>query len=129
MADRRIVRVKVRRMTRKEFEALVDAALDELPSDITAEIDNVLIVVEDRPNAKQAALGNLLGLYHGIPLPDRGNNYFGAMPDRISIFMEPHLAMGLSEERLRAQIRRTVLHEMAHHLGINDNRLREIDRY
>ncbi|GBE24181.1 possibl zinc metallo-peptidase [bacterium BMS3Bbin02] len=116
-------------MARAEFETLVDAALSGLPSDIAAEVDNVLIVVEDRPNAKQAALGNLLGLYHGIPLPDRAGNYFGAMPDRISIFMEPHLAMGLSEEKLRVQIRRTVLHEMAHHLGIDDDRLREIDRY
>ncbi|NOX22076.1 MAG: metallopeptidase family protein [Actinobacteria bacterium] len=116
-------------MNRKEFEELVDAALSELPADIANEVDNVLIVVEDRPNSKQAALGNLLGLYHGVPLPERGNHYFGAMPDRISIFMEPHLAMGLSEEKLRAQIRRTVLHEMAHHLGIDDDRLREINRY
>ncbi len=113
-------------MTRTEFEELVDAALGELPPDIAAKIDNVAVVVEDRPSREQAPHGTLLGLYEGVSLAERGIDYFGVMPDRITIFMKPHLAMGLSEEDLRAEIRTTVLHEMAHHLGIDDDRLHEL---
>ncbi len=113
-------------MTRTEFENLVDAVLEELPEDIALKIDNVAVVVEDRPTPDQAPHGTLLGLYEGISLADRGIDYAGVMPDRITIFMEPHLAMGLSKHDLRAEIRTTVLHEMAHHLGIDDERLHEL---
>ena len=113
-------------MTRNEFEKLVDAALEELPPDIADKSDNVAVVVEDRPNREQAPDGDLLGLYEGISLADRGIDYAGVMPDRVTIFMEPHLAMGLREHDLRAEIRTTVLHEMAHHLGIDDDRLHEL---
>jgi predicted Zn-dependent protease with MMP-like domain len=68
----------------------------------------------------------LLGLYEGIPLSDRGIDYAGVLPDRISIFVDSHLAMGLDRAGTAEQIRRTVLHEIAHHLGIGDRRLREL---
>jgi predicted Zn-dependent protease with MMP-like domain len=114
-------------VTVDEFETLVDEALAELPEEIAGKVDNVLIVVEDRPSREQDPSGDgLLGLYEGISLLDRGIDYAGAMPDRITIFREPHLAMGLSDDDLRAEIRKTVLHEMAHHLGIDDRRLHQL---
>jgi predicted Zn-dependent protease with MMP-like domain len=115
-------------MTREEFELIVDEALEDLPEWVVAAVDNLAVVVEDWPTAEQERdLGpGLLGLYHGVNLHDRAGNYSGAMPDRITIFMGPHLAMRLPPSRLRRQIRRTVLHEVAHHLGIDDERLHEI---
>ena len=107
---------------REDFEKVVDDALEELPDDIAARLDNVVVVVEERdPDGE-----GLLGFYQGIPLPDRGMNYAGVLPDRISIFMDTHLALGLDHEGTSAEIRRTVLHEIAHHLGIDDPRLREL---
>lgn len=107
---------------REDFEKVVDAALEELPDDIAARLDNVVIVVEERdPHGE-----GLLGFYHGIPLPDRGMNYAGVLPDRISIFMDTHLALGMDTKRTSEEIRRTVLHEIAHHLGIDDLRLSEL---
>ena len=107
---------------REDFEKVVDVALEELPDDIAARLDNLVVVVEERdPHGE-----GLLGFYHGIPLPDRGMSYAGVLPDRISIFMDTHLALGLDHEGTSEEIRRTVLHEIAHHLGIDDHRLREL---
>ena len=110
-------------MSRREFERIVDAALDEIPEDILARIDNLVVVVEDAPTPDQDP--DLLGLYEGVPLEERGD-YWGALPDQITIFRRPHLALGLPPDRLRTEIRRTVLHEIAHHLGIDDARLQEL---
>jgi len=99
----------------------------ELPEWVVERIDNLDIAVVDQPTPEQIRrFGGLLGLYEGVSLADRGVNYFGAMPDRISIFYRAHLRLGLNGTRLRAQIRRTVLHEVAHHLGISDDRLHEL---
>ena len=109
------------------FERLVDHVLDELPEWVVERIDNLHVVVQDRPSAHQAEHGErLLGLYEGVMLKDRGMNYFAAAPDRISIFREEHLRMARSPGHLARQIRKTVLHEMAHHLGIDDDRLHEL---
>ncbi|HLA66770.1 MAG TPA: metallopeptidase family protein [Acidimicrobiia bacterium] len=116
-------------MTREEFEKIVDEALEDLPEWVLGSVDNVAVVVEDWPTAEQDDQfgdGTLLGLYQGVNLHDRAGNYSGAMPDRITIFMGPHLALRLPPSRLRRQIRKTVLHEVAHHLGIDDDRLHEI---
>jgi predicted Zn-dependent protease with MMP-like domain len=110
-------------VNRREFERIVDAALDEIPEDILARIDNLVVVVEDAPTPEQDP--DLLGLYEGVPLEERGD-YWGALPDQITIFRRPHLALGLPPDRLRTEIRRTVLHEIAHHLGIDDARLQEL---
>jgi predicted Zn-dependent protease with MMP-like domain len=108
-------------VNRSEFERIVDAALDEIPGNIVDRIDNLAIVVEDASDQDP----DLLGLYEGIPLKERGE-YSGVFPDRITIFRRPHLALGLSPPELRDEIRKTVLHEIAHHLGIDDARLTEL---
>jgi predicted Zn-dependent protease with MMP-like domain len=112
-------------VNRNEFERIVDEALDEIPQEILDKVDNLVILVEDAPTPEQDPTGELLGLYEGVALSERGD-YWGALPDQITIFRKPHLAMGLSRTELRAEIKRTVLHEMAHHLGIDDDRLREL---
>jgi len=108
------------------FEQLVGDALDALPDDIRAQMSNVAVVVEEEPPPD----ANLLGLYHGIPLTRRGSGYTGALPDKITIYRGPlERHYGGDPERLAAQVRRTVWHEVAHHFGISDARLIEIDRY
>ncbi|MEN8041599.1 MAG: metallopeptidase family protein [Actinomycetota bacterium] len=109
------------------FEAVVQSVLHNLPEWVTNEMENVAIVVEHRATRDQDPdQAGLLGLYEGIPLSERGFDYFGVSPDRITIFYEPHIGLGLSDPDLRSEIRTTVLHEVAHHLGIDDDRLDEL---
>jgi predicted Zn-dependent protease with MMP-like domain len=108
------------------FEQLVSDALDALPEDIRSLMTNVAVTVEDEPPPGQP----LLGLYQGIPWGKRDPYYSGALPDKITIYRGPLERMaGGDPERLRAQVRRTVFHEIAHHFGISDQRLVDIDRY
>ena len=108
------------------FERLVAEALDSLPEDLRNRLSNVELVVEDEPPAGQP----LLGLYQGVPLTRRGINYSGALPDKITIYRGPlERHYGSDPEQLRLQVKRVVLHEVAHHFGISDERLVEIDRY
>ncbi len=108
------------------FEEAIDDALSSLPADLRAAMSNVEIVVEDEPPAGRP----LLGLYRGVPLPRRSSTYSGVLPDKISIFRGPitRLAAG-DTDRLRREVRHVVLHEIAHHFGISDQRLIELDRY
>jgi predicted Zn-dependent protease with MMP-like domain len=109
-----------------DFEQAVQDALDSLPSELRERMSNVEVVVEDEPPAGQP----LLGLYQGVPLTKRGVNYSGALPDKITIYRGPlERRYGNGPELLNQQIRRVVLHEVAHHFGISDQRLIEIDRY
>ena len=108
------------------FEQLVSDALDELPDDLRNLMSNVAVTVQDEPPGGRP----LLGLYEGVPLGKRGPYYSGALPDKITIYRGPIERMsGGDPERLRRQVRRTVFHEIAHHFGISDERLVEIDRY
>jgi predicted Zn-dependent protease with MMP-like domain len=110
-----------------EFEAEVDGVLASLPPWVVARIDNVVIVVERRPRRTQNPDGEtLLGLYEGVSLAERGVDYYAVAPDQITVFYEAHMALGLSDEQLRSEIRTTVLHELGHHIGIDDDRLHEI---
>ena len=109
-------------MRRSEFEAVVDQTLEGLPEWVVEKIDNLMVVVEEVP---PESLGDVLGVYEGVALSER-DDYFGTMPDRIVIFRQPHLDMGLDEPELRSEIRKTVLHAVAHHLGIDDARLHEL---
>jgi predicted Zn-dependent protease with MMP-like domain len=90
-------------------------------------MDNVSVLIDDRPPPGQPGL---LGLYHGIPLSKRGSSYSNVLPDTITLYRATILAVaGPAEDRVRAQVARTVAHEVAHHFGISDDRLREIDAY
>jgi predicted Zn-dependent protease with MMP-like domain len=109
-----------------DFDQVVQDALDSLPSELIARVSNVEVVVEDEPPPGQP----LLGLYQGVPLTRRGSGYSGALPDKITIYRGPlERLYGHDPELLSNQIRRVVLHEVAHHFGISDERLIEIDRY
>jgi predicted Zn-dependent protease with MMP-like domain len=111
---------------RERFEELVGEALDDLPPWIRERLDNVEVLIEDRPPRGR---GSLLGLYEGIPLTQRGSSYFGVLPDRITLFRSTIEAAVHDEDGLKEAVRRTVVHEFAHFFGISDDRLREIDRY
>jgi predicted Zn-dependent protease with MMP-like domain len=107
----------------EEFERLVVAELDELPDDMVDGLDNVVFVVEDRP--EDGSL-DLLGLYDGVNLTERGQYGFGEMPDRIILYREPLLAVCEDEDQLRDEIHVTLVHEIAHFYGIDDDRLHEL---
>jgi predicted Zn-dependent protease with MMP-like domain len=109
-----------------EFEACVEEAVDSLPDELREFMSNVELVVEDEPPPGS----RLLGLYQGIPLTARTSWYAGVAPDKITIYRGPLVRLyGADRERLRAEIRHVVLHEIAHHFGISDERLRELGRY
>ena len=106
---------------RERFEELVADALDGIPEELGKYMDNVAVFVEDVPPQS-----NLLGLYQGVPLTARGTSYSGTLPDRISIYRRTICAVSNTEEEVVEQVRRTVIHEVAHHFGISDPRLREL---
>ena len=108
---------------REEFEDLVGHALDSLPPDIANLMTNVVIVVEDFPPEGDP---DLLGVYSGVPLTERGELYAGALPDHITIFRNPILEMCASEAQVVKEVHITVVHEIAHHFGIDDARLHEL---
>ena len=108
------------------FDEYAEEALESLPSELRARMSNVEIVVENEPPPGRP----LLGLYQGVPLTRRTSNYSAVLPDKITIYRGPLVRLyGHDQERLRAEVRRVVLHEIAHHFGISDERLIEIDRY
>lgn len=115
------------RSIRRLFQQTVDRAMSEIPPDIARKIDNLLVLVEDWPDPEDDPCGQcLFGLFQGIPKTERGLDYAGAMPDRISIYISSHLALQLDDAELKDEIRRTVLHEVGHHLGFDDHRLEEL---
>jgi len=106
---------------RERFEQLVADALDGIPEELGTYMDNVAVFVEETPPEP-----NLLGLYQGVPLTSRGISYFGTLPDRISIYRRTICAICNTEDEVVEQVRRTVIHEVGHHFGIGDRRLREL---
>jgi predicted Zn-dependent protease with MMP-like domain len=104
------------------FEEVVRAALDSLPPELAGALENVAVVIEDE-NAEDP---DLFGLYHGIPLPERGSGYAGALPDKISIYRLPLEDEFDDPAELEDEIRITVLHELAHYFGIDEDRLAEL---
>lgn len=109
--------------THDEFERLVVDELDLLPDDMVDGLDNLVFVVEDRP--EDGSL-DTLGLYDGVALTERGQYGFGEVPDRIVLFREPLLALCVDLDELRDQIHITLVHEIAHFYGIDDDRLHEL---
>jgi predicted Zn-dependent protease with MMP-like domain len=105
-----------------QFEDLVAEALDGVPPDLAAVMSNVVVLVADQHGEDV----NLLGLYEGIPLTERGGWYSGVLPDTITIYRLPILSHCSSEAEVVQQVRITVVHEIAHHFGIDDDRLHEL---
>lgn len=114
-------------MNAGEFEAIVDEVIEALPTRVRAALENIDIFVVDEPDRHMETEGkDLLGLYQGIPLPERGVNYAGVLPDVIYIFRLAHLALDLPPAELQREIARTVVHEIAHYFGIDDDHLDQI---
>ena len=119
-------------MRRQEFEQLVAEALDGLPRQFRRHMQNIAVVVETAPSrALLEAMGlwpdhTLLGLYHGVPLPDRGHGYGSVLPDQITIFQQPIEALYRTPEEIREAVRETVIHEVGHYFGLDDQRIDEL---
>jgi predicted Zn-dependent protease with MMP-like domain len=109
-------------MPRQRFEELVGDALDLIPDEFAAAMDNVVVLVEDR----DPETPTLLGLYHGVALTERTSQYGGVLPDRISIYREAILDICDTEEDVVEEVAITVVHEIAHHFGVDDARLHEL---
>ncbi|GAA2402652.1 metallopeptidase family protein [Nonomuraea africana] len=108
-------------VSRLKFEELVAEALDTIPPELTRVMDNVVVVVVDDPPEP-----DLLGLYTGVPLTERGDWYSAVLPDRIEIYRNPICQMCDTEARVVEEVRITVIHEIAHHFGIDDDRLHQL---
>jgi predicted Zn-dependent protease with MMP-like domain len=105
----------------ERFEEMVADALDGLPEEFGALMSNVAVTVEHGPGPP-----GLLGLYEGVPLTSRTTQYAGVLPDRITIYRRTICAICRSEDEVGEQVRRTVVHEVGHHFGIDDDRLAEL---
>jgi len=111
-------------MTREDFEMAVSEGLDLVPADLAAQMDNVVVLVEDDAPTEDP---ELLGLYEGVPLTERDHMWAaGALPDRITIFRNPTLAICDTRDDVVEEVAVTVVHEIAHHFGIDDDRLHEL---
>ena len=109
-------------MSAERFEELVADALDAIPDDLASMMDNVVVVVVDRSPS-----GGLLGLYEGVPLTERAGGYGDlSLPDRITIYREAICGICADEDEVVRQVKITVVHEVAHHFGIDDDRLVEL---
>ena len=109
-------------VTRTRFEELVGDALDEVPEQLTRLMDNVVVLVEERDPDDP----HLLGLYEGVALTERGHDYGGMLPDRITLYRQSILAICETEDDVVDEVAITVVHEIAHHFGIDDARLHEL---
>ena len=105
----------------ERFDELVSEALDDLPPELARHFDNVVVLVEDEPPEE-----GLLGLFEGTPLPERGSGYAGSLPDAVRLFRAPLVELCATEDELREEVWVTVVHELAHHVGIDDDRLQEL---
>ena len=121
-------------MDRERFKQLVAMAVDALPEEFRARLENIAIVVEDAPGSRQLSRARLksksilLGLYEGVPLTERTASYGMVPPDKITIFQQPIESRCSSDAEITAEIQSVVQHEIGHHFGIGDARLSEIER-
>jgi predicted Zn-dependent protease with MMP-like domain len=109
-------------VSQAEFEGLVAEALDAIPEELGRFMSNVAVLVADEPPPGQ----DLLGLYEGIPLTERDGWYAGVLPDTITIFRNPILRLCRSRDEVVEEVRVTVIHEVAHHFGIDDDELHDL---
>ena len=121
-------------MDRKRFEWLVAEVVEKLPEEFSSKLENIDVVVEDRPTSRQLAeVGlkageTLLGLYEGVPLTRRSRHYGMVAPDKVTIFQKTIEARCKNDNEVKAEIRRVVQHEIAHHFGIGDAKLSQLER-
>lgn len=121
-------------LCRADFETLVEQAMDTLPQRFKDIIKNVAVMVEDFPSPEICrdmglrSKWDLLGLYHGVPFEHRGSNYGNVPPDVILLFQKPVERMSETEEEVSAQIRETVIHEIAHYFGFSEAEIRRVER-
>lgn len=117
-------------MDKEKFQQLVEEAVNSLPEEFRSRLENVDVVVEDWPDRQQHGLARghtLLGLYEGVPLTRRGAHYGMVPPDKITIFQKPIESIFKDERKIVAEIQRVVRHEIAHHFGIGDARLKQLE--
>ena len=107
-------------VSRVRFEQLVEDALDSLPAELTKLMRNVVVTVDDGEDP------HLLGLYQGVPLTERTSNYAAVLPDKITIFQRAICARAATEDGIAAEVRATLVHEVGHHFGIDDERLHQL---
>jgi len=114
-------------MNHRQFEAAVRRAMNGLPDWVHAALENIeVIVLDEADQVLDPERQGLLGLYVGLPLPERGVDYAGELPDVIYLFRKPHLKLNLSPHDLRREIAKTLIHEIAHYFGIDDDHLEEL---
>ncbi|MFT4083900.1 MAG: metallopeptidase family protein [Nocardioides sp.] len=111
-------------MDAERFDELVDQALDSIPAELAAQVHNLAVLVEEWPPPGEPR--SLLGLYDGVAMTERNDLWAGGLPDRILIFRQPLLAMCATEEQLVEEVRITVVHEIGHHFGLDEERLHEL---
>jgi predicted Zn-dependent protease with MMP-like domain len=122
-------------MDQDYFERIVVEAWEELPSFFLDKLDNVEVVIEEWPDPETVRRSgvrhrsHLLGFYHGVPRTRRTHRYGSVLPDKISIYRQPILQRCRTKDQLRATVQRVLQHELAHHFGISDDRLREMGAY
>ncbi len=121
------------KVTDEEFDAMVSDAIDSIPGEFLDELDNVVFLVEDEPSAQQVAddiadggTGEMLGLYSGVNIYERGDCYDGDLPDSITIFKGPHERMCESAAELAEEVRRSVVHEVGHYFGMDEAQVDEM---
>src|SRR3989338_4108433 len=118
----------------EQFEKLINESIDELPEKYIKNLDNVVIVFEDEPTPEQVAKLRLrcdqllFGLYEGIPRTARGGGYSGVLPDKITIFKNAAMRVSGDLAELKANVKHTLWHEIAHHYGLDHNRIHELER-
>ena len=122
-------------MELKDFEKLIEEALEELPEVFRQKMENIDIVVEDEPTPEQKKAGGvkgkalLMGLYQGVPLSKRTHFYGNVLPDKITIFKNNIERICRTEDDIKETVRHTVIHEFAHYFGISDKNMRESETY
>ena len=121
-------------MDKKKFEQLVDEALENLPQDFKKRLENITVIVEDRPTPdvlRRMGIppGHVIfGLYHGVPYTRRGPFYGNIPPDVIVIYQEPIVRFSATDEEIKKRVQEVVLHEVGHYFGLDENDLRKIER-
>ena len=123
----------MRKLNRKEFEKIVKEGIKAIPEKFLRKLENVAIIVEDEPTLAQKKKLNLhpswtlFGLYEGVPQLERGANYSAVLPDKITIFQNPIEALAGDEKDIKEMVKNTVWHEIAHHFGMNEARVRQAE--